>query len=75
MKREIGNALWWIGTIDLVAAVLIIGALMGSLKGAFSFLGVNAGIAAVLWTAAYLLGGAVWFPATGRKHLGAHPGT
>lgn len=77
MKKQIGNALWWVGTLDLVLAVLVIAAIsvyFGNAGKFLPFIGAMVVFSALMWALAGWLGGAVWVPWRRRRHGASDPG-
>jgi hypothetical protein len=75
MKKQIGNMLWWIGTLDLVLGALVIisiALIFGNAGKFLPFVGAMLVFSVVMWVVAWLLGGAVWVPwrrQSGDGHL------
>ena len=74
VKKEIGNALWWIGTLDLVFGLLVLLAVFIFAGSAGKFLGFLAAMllfSALMWALSAWLGGAVWLPWKGKNRAAA----
>ena len=70
LKQQLGQALWWIGTLELLACALIIAGVFvyfGNAGKFLPFVGAIVVFSAIMWTLAWLLGGAVWVPWRRRK--------